>query len=179
MSWDLGRWRSNSLKQNISPCFFTLPLPRFAISFYHTSCSLKGRSTLMSYYITSPPSVTIYEELHSWVIKSILFIKSIFFSTLAVIWSLLLCVFSSFPVHFSWDLFSSALYHLPFSRLILSRCLSLQLFGEAGRLFQCMRPDKSLCSDFGHLFSFLVSFLSTGAVSMWRDASSLKLDIVH
>lgn len=42
----------------------------------------------------------------------------------------------------SWDLFSSALYHLSFSRLILSRCLPLQLSGEPGRLFQCMRPDN-------------------------------------
>lgn len=74
----------------------------------------------------------------------------------------------------SGDLFSSALYHLSSSRLILSRCLPLQLSREPGRLFQCMRPDN-------HSALILSAFLSSplfsspllaGAVLMWGNALS-------
>lgn len=82
----------------------------------------------------------------------------------------------SFFYWLSRDLFTSALYHLPFSRLILSHCLPLQVSREPGRLFQCMRLDNHSAVIFCQLFSSLLS--SHVCIDIWRNASSLKLDIV-
>ena len=96
MSWDFGRRRRP--KQNISLCFFTLSLPWFAIS---SSCSLK-KEVYSVELITSftesflcSPSLTIYTELHTWVIESMLFIKSIIHPSIAVFHSHLLFGFTS------------------------------------------------------------------------------------
>lgn len=79
----------------------------------------------MSYDITSPtdPSfssslLTVHEELHCWVIESMLFIKSIFLAALAL---LSLFVFTSLPLH---------LRLLPFFFFIIDSpgTCSLQLF---------------------------------------------------
>lgn len=77
----------------------------------------------MSYDITSPtdPSfssslLTVHEELHCWVIESMLFIKSIFLAALAL---LLLFVFTSLPFHLSL---------LPFFIIDSPGTCSLQLF---------------------------------------------------
>lgn len=81
-----------------------------------------------------------------------------------------------------WDSFSSALYRLSLSRLILSRCLALRLSGEPGRLFQCMRPDNhSAVIMSAILFSFcpFSPSLCLLVILMWRNATSLQLDIVQ
>lgn len=125
----------------------------------------------MSYDITSPTdpsfsssSLTVHEELHCWVIESMLFIKSIFLAALAL---LSLFVFTSLPFHLSllpfffhywlsWDLFSSALYHLPFFPVL--SCLPLRLSGEPGWLFQCARTDNHSAAIFVS-FSLLPSLV--------------------
>lgn len=91
-------------------CVCLCPGLPFAISFSPMSSSLKREVytlELLNYVIYriffSAPSFTIYKELHTWDIKSMLFIKSIFLSSLAVFWSHLLFVFTSLP--FQLDLF--------------------------------------------------------------------------
>lgn len=74
--------------------------------------------------------------------------------------------FISFPALLGLD--SSLLKQLPFSHLILSRCLCLQLFGETGSLFKRMRPDNHPAEISVSFSSLLLSFLSAGALSMWR-----------
>lgn len=105
MSWDLGRREEHQAKTKYLTgfrlfiflsallCSF-LSLPYLAL--------LKGSSAQLLNDVTclivsSSPSFAIYIGLHTWVIKSMLFIKSIILPQLGAFWSLSLFVFASLP----------------------------------------------------------------------------------
>lgn len=159
-------------------------------------CALYSFSSLVCRFSSSHTFPSYKQGLHSWVsftnsfsalpplrsIKSDIlellnqFVKSIILPPLAVFRSHLLFVFSSLLLGLCLLLywlsrvsFSSDLYHLSFSRLILSCCLPLQLSGEPGRLFQCMRADNHSAV----IMSAFLSSLSARVVLMWRKALSL------
>ena len=131
------------------------------VSFPPISCPRISKVSTLGYVIYGlifcSPSFTISKKLYTWVIKSICKVNHPP-STCCLSVSLAICFLFpppralSFFYWLSRVSFSSALYHLSFSRLILSCCLPLQLSGEPGRLFQCMREQiitlQSLCQLF-------------------------------
>lgn len=122
MSWNLDKRRKAKVSSKGSHCVLFIIFGIFSqsVCYFCIFISL----TLMSYDITSPTdpsfsssSLTVHEELHCWVIESMLFIKSIFLASLAL---LSLFVFTSLPFHLSL---------LPFFFIIDSPgTCSLQLF---------------------------------------------------
>lgn len=113
-----------------------------------------------------------------------LFIKSIFHSSLAVFWSHLLFVFTSLSFQLSLFFIDSpgtcSLQLFIASPSLVLSCLVTSLSNSPENLADCFSAWDQIITlqSFCQPFSLLVSSLSAGAVLMWRNASSLQLDIV-